>query len=505
MIQANRSAMRRTAALLFLIVAITWLPGQETPLPPGDQFVPEIVTHSGSPLLLELSIPDPQGRLTAVTVQNSVSSSSYQIAPDPDREEVLLTLSPFLTPGVYDLRIEMETVMEGELSQIESRVQIGFVDYVFGRDNLRFGNNAEYTSAIGTYGEILAAWLDDRFGEVSDVELVPLVDHMYQFFGNRSGRCYAFSGSELRFWRWPDLLPSYYDETYDLRAGYARTQREMNFLQLDMAFDHFLTGGFDLVQAPGEDPEREMREAILSEVRSIVSRINSGEPVVVGFMGPQLHHAMLVYGFIHRPESGIMDLLVANNWKSDQNLNLRSKNAETIRVFLEPQEDGPTLEWRYSKGIRNREIDRLFIVEVKLEYQHERVTLERLLATRLGQLSDSHRAILVVEDAGGAWLTNGEASTGHGRPRTDEELDDVLFDKVNRTYRFEYPADSEFWLELSDDVGARILFFHPGDGPGMETAWIDETPAPEEGATIRRRVSLDPEAPHWEVAAETDE
>ena len=498
---SNRRAVRGAVLLLFLVVAISRLPGQEA----GGQFIPEIITHSGSPLLLEFSIPDPEGRLITVAVESPVSCSSYQIPPDPEREAVQLTLSPFLAPGVYDLRVVMQVGREGESLQIESPARVGFVDFVFGRDNLRFGNNAEYTSVIGTFGEILDAWLNDRFGGISDVELVPLVDYMYQFFGRRRGRCYAFSGSEVRFWHWPELLPNYHDETYDLRATFARTQQEMNFLQIDMAFDHFLTGGYDLVQTPGEDPEGERRQAILDEVWAIVSRISAGEPVVIGLIGPQLHHAMFVYGFIHRPESGTLDLLVANNWKSDQNLNLRSKNAEAIRVFLEQQEDGATLQWRYSEGTRNSEIGRLFIVEVEREYEHERDYLDKLIAARLGRLSDSHRAVLVVEDAAGAWLTNGEASTGYDRRRTQEEIDDVLFDRIGRTYRFEYPADSELWLELADDVGARILHFHPGEEPGMEAAWIEETPAPEEGATIRRRLSLETRDPHWEVVAEPDE
>ncbi len=502
---SNRTATRGTVVLMFLIGAITWLPGQEAAQSPSDQFIPDIGSHSGSPLLLELSIPDPQGGVTAVTVESPVSYSSYRIQPNPDREAVQLTLSPFLAPGVYDLRIVTQVHLEGETLQIESPVRVGFVDFVFGRDNLRFGNNAEYASVVGTFGEILTTWLDDRFGGVSEVDLVLLVDYMYQFFGRRSGRCYAFAGSEVRFWLWPELLPSYYDATYDFRAGARRTQQEMNFLQFDMAFNHFLTGGYDLVQTPTEDPEGGRREAIRNEVLAIVSRISAGEPVVVGFMGPQFHHAMVVYGFIHRPESGTMDLLVANNWKSDQNLNLRSKDAETIRVFLEREGDGPMIEWRYSEGTRNSQIDRLFIVEVEREYQHDREHLDRLLAARLGQLSDSHRALLVVEDAAGAWLTNGEASTGYIGRQTRGEIDDVVFDKVGRTYRFEYPADSELWLELADDAGARVLYFHPGDGPGTETAWVEETPVPEEGATIRRRVTLKTSDAQWVVVvAEAD-
>ena len=235
---------------------------------------------------------------------------------------------------------------------------------------------------------------------------------------------------------------------------------------------------------------------------SALSQIGEGHPVVVGMVGTQFHHAMLVYGFVHRPEAGIMDLLVANNWKSDEDLNLKSRDAEAIRVFLNEDHVGPILEWRYSGGIRDYEIDRLFVVDVKREYEHDRRHLDGLVDVRLNQLVEGRRGIFVVEGAAGAWLTNGESVTGYQNSRTKEEIPDVVFDKVDRTYRFEYPADGEYWLELDDDLGSRILHFLPGEERGLETAWIEETTAPEDGEAVRIRVSSGMDEPHWALVAE---
>ena len=85
---SNHKATRGAVVLMLLIGAITWLPGQEAPQSPSDQFIPNIGSHSGSPLLLEFSIPDPQGGITAVAVESPVSYSSYRIQPNPDREAV---------------------------------------------------------------------------------------------------------------------------------------------------------------------------------------------------------------------------------------------------------------------------------------------------------------------------------------------------------------------------------------------------------------------------------
>ena len=66
---------------------------------------------------------------------------------------------------------------------------------------------------------------------------------MYGLFGENPGRCYAFTGSQLRYYRNPDTLPSYVDQVYDIRMRSTRSQRDMHELQLDMVYDYFVAGG----------------------------------------------------------------------------------------------------------------------------------------------------------------------------------------------------------------------------------------------------------------------
>ncbi len=445
--------------------------------------LPNVYCFSGSPLLLQVNVPDPKHSLAAVRIDSGTSSMAYSIPDDPEREALQLYVSPFLGPGLYELDIELETG-EGVVSR--SNLDVGFVDFVWGRDNLSFGNNSEYASVIGTFGEILAEWITARFGEIDEADLVLLVNYMYGLFGRNTGRCYAFSGTEVRYWRWPDLLPSYYDSAHDLRGNVARYQREMNFLQFDIVFDHFLAGpGSEQILHPMS------RRQIEEQVAQIEDHIAAGEPVAVGFAGPDLHHSMLVFGFIRNRTTHTVDLLVANNWKNDEKLNIHSRDAEIIRLFLDPGHEGPVAQWRYEEGVRNREIDRLFVVDVPRDaYGHERTLLDGLTASLRKQLDSEGHAIVVVEEAAGARLVDGESSTGRIRNRITEELEDVWYERVGKSYRFTYPAGLPLELEIADVGGARVLTAAPGPDPGVIIAAVQVTEAAPEGATVTRRLPL---------------
>lgn len=490
--------MKRVIAALLLLVAV-YVGAQASTLPSL-----EIVSHSGSPLMINIDITDPDQLVRSVTVETTLSSSLFRIPDDPERETISLSVSPFVSPGVYELDIVMDVELDNDLLRIRESAQIGFVDFVFGRDNMRFGNNADYESVIGGYGEVLMEWTNERFGEVGEIELVPLIDFMFSVFGLRSGRCYAFAGTEVQHWLYPELLPSYYDATYDLRPGVARVQREMNYLQLDMAFDHFIEGGHPLHIDPDASPEDRVDE-ILDEVSEIIEVVRSGRPAVAGFMGPQLHHAMVVFGYIVRPDSSSLDLLVANNWKSEQNVNVHTRNAEIVRVYSEPDEDGPRFDWIYNDGTRSREIDRLFRVPVAKEFEHDRETLDGLLSQLHGRLVHENRAVLVVEDASQVWITDGESKTGYERRRTYEELEGVVYDRVSSSHRFEYPADANLWLEIEDDEEVMVFAYRPPNASRPEIAWIEPIPVPEETEDQLRRVHLDTADLSWEVVVEPEE
>lgn len=464
---------------------------------------PEIRCHSGSPLLLEITVEEPEAGLTSVVLDTDVSRQSYELTGEGGPIE--LRVSPFLEPGRHELELRF---FRGTEVALQRRYEIGFVDFVFGRDNFRFGNNADYESLIGTYSEILSSWLQDRFGEPTEVEIVLLTDYMYSLFGSNPGRCYAFSGSQLRYWRNQDLLPSYYDSAYDIPQRVRRQQREMNYLQLDVVYDTFVAAAFQnaLSLQAGESGEVEggrrkasaaveavrsdepqRRESLARQVQLITERIVSGKPAAVGFIGPELHHSMLVYGFISEQNEEAVDLLVANNWKSEEELNLRSRDAERVHVDLREEVEGGRLLWSDLNGPRDRQPDQLFLVEIEEEYTHEPAPMEALLRRRVAELRKAHHALLVVEDAEEAWLTDGEDRvSGYKDRRTREELEGILFDRVKRNFRFEYPSDDSLWLEFTDDEGARVLLFSGGEGTVLATS------VPEE-QEVQRRLLLSPD------------
>ncbi len=473
-------------ALLFAAVAIL------LPLPVGGDTIapelpiPSVRSFSGSPLLLEVVVEDPGRLLSGIRFSTETSSQEYYLPPELDRDPLILRVSPFFSSGVYELHV---TVRGTDGREASNSLQLGFVDFVWGRDNMSFGNNAKFESVIGTFGEVLADWTDARFGEVPEADMVLLVDYMYSLFGSNTGRCYAFAGTEVRYWRWPELLPSYYDSAHDISAGVSRNQREMNYLQFDIVFDHFVAG-------PGSTQmQRAMNSGEIEEqARRIAAHIAANEPVLTGFAGPNLHHSMLVFGAIYDPAHMTVDLLVANNWKSDEKLNIHSRDAEIIRLYLAGDHIGPRIEWRYEEGLRNRDIDRMFMVNVQKQYEHDRDLFVALLAELRASFRREGMVRVVVEEAAGARLTDGERTSGQVGSRRSNALPDVWYERVGRAYRLAFPADaaSDLVLEVSDDRGARVLAVFPGDATTGNAALIQTAVPPEEGARVIRRVALRP-------------
>lgn len=451
------------------------------------RFAPEVHSYSGSPLLLEVTIDEP-GLLTGpLTIRSDDATITYDAGPAEQRDELTIQVAPFLGPGVHELVISADSLGFAEY-------RIAFVDWVWGRDNLRFGNNASYESVIGSYGEILEEWIDSRFGALSRPALVTLVDLMYQFFGARSGRCYAFAGSELRYWLWPEQLPGSYDAAYDIRLGSSRNQRILNYLQLDMAYAHFFGGERRYLPAPALEHESALQTLAVAQ-----EKLESGRPLVLGLMGPNLHHAMLAYGFIRNEALGYTDVLVANNWKSDQDTNTYSRDAEFVRVLhARPEgEDAPALvQWHSQDGDREKEITGFFHVPIQEEFLLDEAIIHEIARARIADLRSRDRALVVVEDASRASVTDGEAVTGYA-PGLKEEVAGVVIDRINRTYRFEVPAGQPLTLDFADRNGTRVLYFHPGMEAGAEHGWVSETPDPGDGQIVRRRIELGAPPPDW--------
>ncbi len=482
------------ALLLSFVPAAAWAAGsQETR---GEATEPvQLRCHSGSPLLLRIDVTDPDNPYTTLRIEGGGTSIRKDV-DRPQSEEAgdatkgaNLLVAPFNAPGSYEMEVSLQSEGHAYVAY-ESTYRVAFVDFVWGRDNFRFGNNRDYESPLGDYSEALGAWLEARFGDVSDATTVLLVHYMYSLFGRNPGRCYAFSAGQYRFWTNPDLLPSYYSSVYAIRTRATRVQREINVLQMDIVFDYFVHGG-----AARYGPQSV--ESLRSETHEIMRRIDEGQPVVVGFIGPELHHSMLVYGYIQTPGGDVVDLLVANNWKAQQDNNLQSKNAETVRVALSTDAIGPDghlLLWRSIDEVRDRQPHRLFVVDVKNEYSHEEGELRTLVAEFRARVRRSGHAVLVVENADAAWLTDAEgATTGYHRGRLYEESAGVQFLRRRRAHAFTVPAEGEYTLTIEDDAGARLFYYSPGTDESQDIAWIAETPAPAE--EIERDIPLEAAAP----------
>ncbi len=444
---------------------------------------PDIRSFSGNPLLLQLIVTNPSARLRELALRSESSTLSYRIPDDLDRDELVIHASPFFGPGIHDVEIRMEC-RDGSIRP--ASFQVGFIDFVWGRDNLSFANNDSYKSVIGTFAEILADWIVERFGRIDDADLVLLVDYMYGLFGTNTGRCYAFAGTEVRYWLWPDLLPARYRTAHDIRGSVARYQREMNYLQFDLVFEHFVArGGFDLLWRPMS------RDAILAQALEIEARIAGGTPVAVGFGGPGFHHSMLVFGFIHNPARQTIDLLVANNWKSDEKLNIHSEDAEMVRLFLSPDHEGPRVEWRYEGGLRTSIIDRLITLDVRREpHLHDRAHLDELIVHLRERLAAENRVLVVVEEAAAARLIADGRMSGTVRNREVRQLDDVWFEDLRRIYRFSYPVGMQVELEIENDAGSLIYTVAPDPQTGARIAGISRMEAPPPGSRVTRRQTL---------------
>ena len=488
-------------APLFLLVL--WILSAPPPLAGQAPSLPlswDLRSYSGTPPLLELGISEPEsspaGSLQRVLIESESSSLafSWSMPTRPDGEPSLtIPVSPLRAPGIHEVTLTFsgETASGSDWQQ-RAAVEVGFVDFRWGRDNFRFGNNPAYRRLLDPYSVMLSRWLTERFGQVGDAARVLLVDYMYELFGKNAGRCYAFAGSQLRYYRRPDLMPRYYDSVYEVRARNRTLQRAMNELQMDMVFYHFVAGRGPAGPVPrhvsGEPDPAQLRTTI----EELKRRIAAGEPAVLGLIAPDLHHSMVVYGYVQRGES--IDLIAANNWKDEQEINLHSEDADNLRFHLAPDHEGNRVEWRNRRKKRPRTPDYIYVAEVREEYDHDPALLAAVVERRMAALREAGEAVLVVETADAAFLTDPDgASTGYHDPRSTRDLEEVSFRRVQQSYLFRLPVTGEYSLTIEDGPegdpsGARLYYLAPAspDAPAAPPppAAILEFPAPD-GTVVR--------------------
>ncbi len=396
----------------------------------------EIKSRSGTPLTLEFVISDPEKALRTVSITTADTTAEFSAG---GREELDLKLTPFRGPGVHALTLAIDT----ENGSCERELEVGFSEFIWGRDNFRFSNRRSPHGSVRPYSAVLFPWTEERFGALQREEQTLLLEFAYRLFGGRIGRCYAFSGSQVRYMRNPDDLPRHYDTIYAVREGAADVQEEMNMLQNDIMFDQFIAKGYGL---QGE----QSLEALRSEVDALIEEIAAGRPATFGYVAPERHHSLLAYGYIADTEEERITFITANNWGDEHDENAFSEAAERIAVNLREDYDDDRVRWVDPPVRAYRHAEHLFKVEVREEFEHDSEKLFGMINERRAQLQEGERVLVVVEQAGDAVLID-EEETKSGRVgrRRHTDLEMVEYTRLEDVHLFEFPAEYELVLRVT--------------------------------------------------------
>jgi len=399
-------------------------------------FTLKLRSRSGSPLILEFLIEDPQQGLKQLSIETEVGDASFLL---PELEHFETFLSPFYEPGIYTVTVSVES----EDAVWKRDLVIGFSDFIWGRDNFRFSNIRSEYWGILPYSKALFPWAEKRFGIKNQEDLMLLLNVTYHIFNGRIGRCYAFSGSQVRYVRNPELLPRYYSKVYNIRETNIPVQTEMNMLQNDIMYDHFVVSGYNYTT-------EQKLPALQAEITDIMDRISLGELISIGYFNSQRHHSLLVYGFISDPESKRVTLITANNWGVEHNENMVSKAVVQIEVNLDENYTEPRVRWIDPSNSSYRYAEHLFAVDVKDEYEHDPRVMAALISEQYAILQGTETALIIVEQADDAVFIDAEGNkTGLlGRSAT-EEIDGVVYKKVDDTHLFEFPAELSLQLDFT--------------------------------------------------------
>ncbi|TVR58465.1 MAG: hypothetical protein EA426_10130 [Spirochaetaceae bacterium] len=392
-------------------------------------------SNSGTPPVLQLTVSPQNGAVRTVTFETAVSGFRLELGT---AEEFEFTVVPFVTPGVYDAVLELDT--ENETHVYEYR--IGFVDFVWGRDNFSFSNDGELPTGTESFSEVFGPWAGMRFRPLTPAEQVLLLRSGYSFFRTTVGRCYAFSGGAVRYLVYPELLPHMYDSVYEIPRRDVVVQRQMDRLQNDIVFEYFVDRGVDLSQP-------QSRSALLGEIESIIEQIASGQPVVVSYIAPKRHHSLVAYGFIEDKSSEELILLVANNWNAEQDTNMYSDDAENLRVFLARDRSPPYVEWVGVPVPEYRYAERVMAVDVRKEYTHREELFELLLAEQREELISRRNETLIVENAAETLLVD---SSG----KKSGYVDGGVLDEIPGVRLLHYEGNHIYSLPRETDVSFTI-------------------------------------------------
>lgn len=386
-----------------------------------EEVVLQVSTHSGSPLLLKITIEDPQETLCGVSLATASSQLSVSLEKGSTHE---IVASPFSKSGVYELQITLTSI---DLS-VSKTIEVAFSDFVWGRDNYSFNNELYNNTSIYPYSPGLFRWAENRFGLIDEMQSIILLNQVYEIGGGALGRCYAYSAGQVYYKQHPEKLPSYYKNTYGIMQTNLEIQQRMDMLQNDILFDKFLVEGYDTQM-------KQTLDELCTEFGAIRATIDRGEPAIIGYVTEEEHHSFLVYGYFWDADNDLVTLVAANNWENGQTENLASKDAVLIHLDLS-SESGPGITWSDTKVPSYKVAHHLFSVDLKDVYADESALIRFFVDEELAKLKQSNKMLVIVEEASSAYFKDNDARLSGMRKdnQTVEAIPGVTFSHSSQSY-----------------------------------------------------------------------
>jgi hypothetical protein len=263
---------------------------------------------------------------------------------------------------------------------------------------------------------------------------------MYDIYKGSIGRCYGFTGEQIKYLQNPELIPPLLQSIYWMQEGDGTIYKDMDWIQNDIVFSNFLSGNITVA-------ERQSRESLMGELELISESIVRGDPIIMGYLSTKMHHSMVVYGLFEDDFQNKVTLVTANNWEREQINNTFSEDAENIVIEL--RSDEPRLRWYDLTKKKFRYPRYVFAIQRESRYDLSLADLRTLLDKTKSAIVQTDRTILMVEKTEVAYIVDSEGQKrGYSKPRYFKELDEVSFKKIDYNYVFEFPSREEYRLVL---------------------------------------------------------
>jgi hypothetical protein len=410
MVEGSSRAGRRGIAALFLLLAAAVQPlsAFQTVLTAcsGEMNVQEVLLditcRSGFPLLLELQLTEVPPECSVLVCESGQTRSEAIL---PLQEDAVLLYTPAYTPGREDVTVTLRG--ENGEALFQGGFEFGSAEFVWGRDNFSYSNVENPLWGITPYSRLLSSWAEERFGPLEPAQHILLLDSAYRLFSGRIGRCYAFTGTKALYLARPELLPSPYGSLYEVKETDTAFQRSMNLLQNDMMFSRFVVTGQPL-------PLTQTNAELHLEFDRIRSAIALGAPAVIGYLAPERHHSLLVYGYLSDPHRERASLITANNWGTGHDENRASDAAVEISIRFDGGES-QRIRWVSPPNRAYSFAASLFTVEVPLTPAYDRKALDVLLETGEEQLLAEGGVLIIAEECSELYLIDSEARKAGSR------------------------------------------------------------------------------------------